>query len=36
MESERDELYRKVGYQQVQIDFLKKKLGVDRLPSFGR
>jgi transposase-like protein len=36
VEAERDELYRKVGHQQVQIDFLKKKLGVDQLPSFGR
>lgn len=36
VEAERDELYRKVGHQQVQIDFLKKKLGVDRLPSFGK
>lgn len=35
-EAERDELYRKVGHQQVQIDFLKKKLGVDQLPSFGK
>jgi transposase len=34
--AERDELYRKVGYQQVQIDFLKEKLGVDQLPSFGK
>lgn len=32
--AERDELYRKVGHQQVQIDFLKKKLGVESLPSF--
>lgn len=36
VESEREELYRKVGHQQVQIDFLKKKLGVDQLPSFGK
>ena len=36
VESERDELYRKVGHQQVQIDFLKKKLGIDHLPSFGK
>ena len=36
VEAERDELYRKVGHQQVQIDFLKKKLGVDQLPSFGK
>jgi transposase-like protein len=36
VESERDELYRKVGHQQVQLDFLKKKLGVDQLPNFGR
>lgn len=34
VEAERDELYRKVGHQQIQIDFLKKKLGVDQLPSF--
>lgn len=36
VEAERNELYRKVGHQQVQIDFLKKKLGIDQLPSFGR
>ena len=36
VEAERDELYRKVGHQQVQIDFLKKKLGVDQLPNFGK
>jgi len=36
VEAERDELYRKVGHQQIQIDFLKKKLGVDQLPSFGK
>jgi transposase-like protein len=35
-ETERDELYRKVGHQQIQIDFLKKKLGVEQLPSYGR
>lgn len=34
--AERDELYRKVGHQQVQLDFLKKKLGVEGLPSFDR
>jgi len=36
VEAERDELYRKVGHQQVQIDSFKKKLGVDQLPSFGK
>ena len=34
--AERDELYRKVGHQQVQLDYLKKKLGVESLPSFER
>ena len=36
VQAERDELYRKVGHQQVQIDFLQKKLGIDQLPSFGK
>jgi transposase-like protein len=34
--AERDELYRKVGHQQVQLDFLKKTLGVENLPNFDR
>lgn len=34
-EGERDELFRTVGHQAVQIEFLKKKLGIDRLPSVG-
>lgn len=33
IEEERDELYRTVGHQKVQIDWLKKNLGVSRLPS---
>ena len=34
VETERDELYRKVGHQPVQIDLLKK-LGVDHMPNLG-
>lgn len=34
-EVERDDLFRTVGHQAVQIEFLKKKLGIDRLPSVG-
>lgn len=33
IEEERDELYRTVGHQKVQIDWLKKNLGVSRFPS---
>lgn len=32
-EHEKDNLYRKVGHQQIQIDFLKKKLGIKHLPG---
>lgn len=32
-EEERDSLYQTVGHQKVQIDWLKKKLGVSRLPG---
>ena len=28
-EKEKDTLFRQIGYQQVQIDWLKKKLGID-------
>lgn len=34
-EMERDDLFRTVGHQAVQIEFLKKKLGIDRLPNVG-
>jgi len=33
VEEERDDLYRTVGHQKVQIDWLKKTLGVSRLPN---
>jgi len=33
VEDERDTLYRAVGYQKIQIDWLKKSLGITRLPN---
>ena len=35
IEEERNDLYRAVGQQKVQIDWLKKTLGVSRLPNDG-
>ena len=29
-EKEKDKLYQAIGYQQVQIDWLKKKLGISQ------
>jgi transposase-like protein len=31
-EKERDELFKTIGHQQVRIDWLKKKLGISRIP----
>lgn len=33
IEEEREALYTTVGHQKVQIDWLKKSLGVSRLPN---
>jgi transposase-like protein len=35
IEEERNDLYRAVGQQKVQIDWLKKTLGVSLLPNDG-
>lgn len=32
VEKERDELFKTIGHQQVRIDWLKKKLGISRIP----
>jgi len=32
-EEEREALYKTVGHQKVQIDWLKKSLGISRLPN---
>ena len=32
IEKERDELFKTIGHQQVRIDWLKKKLGITRIP----
>ena len=32
IEKERDELFKTIGHQQVRIDWLKKKLGINRIP----
>ena len=32
IEKERDELFKTIGHQQVRIDWLKKKLGISRIP----
>ena len=31
-EKERDELFKSIGHQQMRIDWLKKKLGISRIP----
>jgi transposase-like protein len=31
LERERDEFFRTIGHQQVRIDWLKKKLGINRI-----
>lgn len=33
---EKEELYKQIGVQKIENDWLKKKLGIDRLPNFGR
>ncbi len=33
IEEEREELYKTVGHQKVQIDWLKKSLRISRLPN---
>jgi len=33
IEKERDDLYRTIGHQQVRIDWLKKTLGISRIPG---
>ncbi len=35
-EKEKEELYKQIGVQKIENDWLKKKLGIDRLPNFGR
>lgn len=32
IERERDELFKTIGHQQVRIDWLKKTLGISRVP----
>lgn len=32
VQKERDKLYKIIGHQQVRIDWLKKTLGIDRIP----
>jgi transposase-like protein len=32
IENERDELFKTIGHQQVRIDWLKKSLGIKRIP----
>ena len=33
IKNERDELYKTIGHQQVRIDWLKKNLGISRIPG---
>jgi len=33
IEKEREQLYKTIGHQQVRIDWLKKKLGISRIPG---
>lgn len=33
VEREREALYKTIGHQQVRIDWLKKTLGIDRMPG---
>jgi transposase-like protein len=33
IEKERDDLFRTIGHQQVRIDWLKKTLGISRMPG---
>jgi len=35
-EKEKEELFKQIGVQNVEINWLKKKLGIDRLPNFGK
>lgn len=35
-EKEKEELYKQIGVQKIENDWLKKKLGIDRLPNFGK
>lgn len=31
-----EELYKQIGVQSIEINWLKKKLGIDNLPNFGK
>ncbi len=33
IEKEREDLYKTIGHQQVRIDWLKKTLGISRIPG---
>lgn len=33
---EKEELYKQIGVQKIENDWLKKKLGIDLLPNFGK
>jgi len=33
IEKEQEQLYKTIGHQQVRIDWLKKKLGISRIPG---
>lgn len=35
-EKEKEELFKQIGVQNVEINWLKKKLGINRLPNFER
>jgi len=35
-EKEKEELFKQIGVQNVGINWLKKKLGIDLLPNFGK